>query len=128
MVANYRYGERVDFGETTTAAYRVAVAVWSVAATATRAAWPVVRWVAMVAFAVLVAVVWATYLALEAVCRLLYANRSTLLYAGKVLAITAGWAALLVGAVVLSALYWHIVLAIGVGALAMWATYPKGVK
>lgn len=128
MIANYRYSERVDFGETTTAAYRVAVAVWSAVATVARVAWPVVRWVATVAFGVAVAVAWAAYLCVEAAVRFVYANRATLLYAGKVLAITAGWMALLVGAVVLSVLYWHIIVAMGVGVLAMWVTYPKGAK
>lgn len=128
MIANYRYSERVDFGETTTAAYRVAVAVWSVVRVAYRlgvAAWPVVRWLGTVAFTVAVAVVWAAYLCVEAAVRFVYANRTALLYAGKVLAITTGWLALLVGAVVLSVLYWHIVVAMGIGALAMWVTYPR---
>lgn len=60
-----------------------------------------------------------------AVGKWLITHRAAILYAGRVLVITAGWLALLVGAVVLSVLYWHIVVAAGLGALAMWATYPR---
>ena len=34
----------------------------------------------------------------------------TVLAAGKVLGVTLGWVALIIGAVVLAALYWHVVL------------------
>lgn len=117
-MTSYQMSERINAQD----------ALWTVAnaaATVARVTWPVVRWVAMVAFAVVVGVVWATYLGVEAVCRFVYADRAALLYAGRVLAISAGWMAVLVGAVVLSVLYWHIVLAAGVGALAMWVTYPR---
>ena len=60
-----------------------------------------------------------------AVGKWLIARRAAILHAGRVLAITAGWGAVIIAAVVISALYWHLLLALGGLALVAWATYPR---
>lgn len=118
MVSSYQLSERINFQ----------VVLWAVAGAVYRAAVVaaiVLRWVWAAASTVAMMAALVAYASAVAVGKALYTHRAAILYAGKVLAITAGWAALLVGAVVLSVLYWHLVLAAGVGALAMWATYPR---
>lgn len=119
MISSYQLSERVNTQVILWAAagfvYRVAVVMWFVIG------W---LWAAVSAVAMMAALV--AFVGVVTVGKWLITHRAAILYAGRVLAITAGWAALLVGSVVLSVLYWHLVLAMGVGALAMWATYPKG--
>lgn len=121
MVSSYQLSERINFQ----------VVLWAVVGAVYRAAvvaWLVLRWVWAAVSVVAMLAALALFVGAVAVGKWVITNRAAILYAGKVLVITAGWVALLVGAVVLSMLYWHIVVALGVGALALWATYPKGVK
>lgn len=118
MMASYQLSERVN---TQVILWAVgSVVYWSVVAVATA-----VRWLWAVLSTVGLMALLVVFVGAVAVGKWVITHRAAILYAGQVLAVTAGWVALLVGAVVLSVLYWHIVLALGVGALAMWATYPR---
>lgn len=119
MMASYQLSERVN---TQVILWAVgSVVYWSVVAVAM-----VVRWTWALLSTVGLMALLVAFVGAVAVGKWLYTNRVAILYAGKVVAITAGWAALLVGAVVLAALYWYIVLALGGWALALWAICQKG--
>lgn len=119
MMASYQLRERVN---TQVILWAVgSVVYWSAVAVA-----QLVRWLWAILSVVGMVALLAAFVGVVAVGKVLYANRAAILYAGRVLAITAGWVALLVGAVVLAALYWHIVLALGGWALALWAICQKG--
>lgn len=117
-MTSYQLSEQINFQVilwvVAGAVYRVTAAVWFVV----RWTWTIVSAVGLLALLVL-------FMGAVASAKVLIAAWPTLRQAGRVLAITAGWGAVIVAAVVVSALYWHLLLVLGVGALAMWATYPR---
>lgn len=119
MVSSYQFSEKVNLQ---VLLWAIAGAVYQVAAvTVATISW---AWTILCAAALLVALVaLAGAQALIAAWPALWGAARTL---GATVAITAGWMALLVTAVIVAALYWHVLLALGAVAVGAWLTYPKG--
>lgn len=117
-MTSYQIGENINFQ----------VVLWIVAGAVYRLVamvWLVVRWTGAVISAVGLLALLLVSMAAMAGAKVLITAWPTLRQAGRVLAITAGWGAVIVAAVVISALYWHLLLALGGLALVAWATYPR---
>lgn len=115
MVSSYQFSENVN---AQTVLWAVAGAAYQVAATTVAAiSW---AWTVLYAATLLVA------LFALAGAQALVAAWPTLRSIGATVAITAGWMALLVTAVIVAALYWHVLLALGAVAVGAWLTYPRG--
>lgn len=119
MVSSYQFSERMNFQ---TVLWAIAGAVYQVTAiTVAAISW---AWTILYAATMLVALVaLAGAQVLIAAWPALWGAARAL---GATVAITAGWMALLVTAVIIAALYWHVLLALGAVALGAWLTYPKG--
>lgn len=119
MVSSYRFSEQVNVQ---TVLWAIAGAVYQVAAIAVAAiSW---AWTILYAATLLVALVaLAGAQALIAAWPALWGAARSI---GATVVITAGWMALLVTAVIVAALYWHVLLALGAVAVGAWLTYPKG--
>lgn len=119
MVSSYQFSERMNFQ---TVLWAVAGAVYQVVAIAVAAiswVWTILYVATLLVALVALAGVQALIAAWPALCA---AARTF----GATVAITAGWMALLVTAVIVAALYWHVLLALGAVAVGAWLTYPKG--
>lgn len=119
MVSSYQFSEQVNVQ---TVLWAIAGAVYQVAAIAVAAiswAWTILYAATMLVALVALAGVQALVAAWPALCA---AGRAL----GATVAITAGWMALLVTAVIVAALYWHVLLCLAGLAVGARLTYPKG--